>query len=94
MDKEIMQEEKLRKIAEMAIRGTIHERKVAKKILLKHGISDPELYLQPPTRYPNHKTLDHTIDKFVLDMETMTVDAIESTLSRIADRFRCILRKI
>jgi hypothetical protein len=85
---------KLRKIAEMALRGTIHEQKVARKILLKHGISDPNLYLHPPTPTPetDQKTLEETIDKFVAEMEAMATDALEGALSRIADRFRSILR--
>jgi hypothetical protein len=87
-----MDEKKLKKIAEMAIRGTSPERKVARKILTKHGISDPNLFLHPPTQETDQKTLEETIDNFVVEMETMAVDALEGTLSRIADRFRSILR--
>jgi hypothetical protein len=83
-----MDKEKLKKIAEMAIRGTPPEKAVARKILLKHGISDPNLYLHQPTP----ETLEETIDKFVSEMENMAVDALESTLSRIAERFRSVLR--
>lgn len=88
-----MDEKKLKKVAEMAIRGTSPEKKVARKILLKHGISDPDLYLHPPTPdLTDRKTLDETIDKFVQDMEGMASDALEGALSRIAERFRSVLR--
>lgn len=94
-----MDNEKLKKISEMALRGTKNEREIAKKILKKHGISNPELFLTPKatsnrkSRSPaKSKTLEEAIDTFAIEMEEMAIDTLRGALSRIADRFRSILK--
>lgn len=96
--------EKLKKICEMALRGSPNEQKVARKILKKYGISNPDLFLSPQKK-PNStfqrksrrppaksKTLEEAIDAFAVEMEGMAIDALEGALSRISDKFRSILK--
>lgn len=98
-----MDSEKLKKICEMALRGSQNEQKVARKILKKHGISNPELFLSPQKKpistthrksrpSSKSKTLEEAIDIFAVEMEGMAIDALEKALSSISDKFRSILK--